>query len=105
MKIDPRIQNPSDLQSDSAKNTRKSTAQPPVTKSDSATSAAVSGDTFQVSSTQAELQKLSTQMAAVPDVRAERVAPLKAAVAQKSYNPDSGKVADAMLAEQAGNKA
>jgi len=105
MKIDPRIQNPSDLQSDSVKNTRKSIAQPSATRSDSTTSSAVSGDTFQVSSTQAELQKLSAQMANVPDVRAERVAPLKAAVAQKSYNPDSGKVADAMLAEQAGNKA
>ena len=44
-------------------------------------------------------------MASVPDVRSERVAPLKAAVAEKSYSPDSGKVADAMLDEQAGKKA
>jgi len=103
MKIDPRIQPTSDLQSDSVKNTKKTAARVPEGKSDS-TSSVVSGDTFQVSSKQAELQKLSGQMASVPEVRSERVAPLKAAVAQKSYNPDSGKVADAMLADQPGNR-
>jgi len=105
MKIDPRIQAPSDLQSDSVKNTKRSFVRAPENQTDSTTSSVVSGDTFQVSSKQAELQKLSAQMASVPDVRSERVAPLKAAVAQKSYNPDSGKVADAMLDEQAAKKA
>jgi len=100
MKIDPRIQLTGDLQSDAVKNDKKSAVRAPEGKSDSASSVA-SGDTFQVSSKHAEVQQLTGQLAKVPEVRAERVVPLKAAVEQKSYQPDSGKVADAMLAEHA----
>jgi flagellar biosynthesis anti-sigma factor FlgM len=102
MKIDPRIQPDSDLQSDSVKGTKKSAVQTPAGKSGSSSSG-VSGDTFQASSTQAEVQKLTSQVASVPDVRTERVAPLKAAVGQKAYQPDSGKIADAMLSQAVGS--
>ena len=100
MKIDPRIQPTGDLPSDPVKNVKKSAVRAPEGKSESASSVAA-GDTFRVSGKQAEVQQLSGQLAQVPEVRAERVAPLKAAVEQKNYQPDSGKVADAMLAEHA----
>jgi flagellar biosynthesis anti-sigma factor FlgM len=96
MKIDPRIQPTGDLPSDPVKNVKKSAVRAPEGKSGSA-----AGDTFQVSRKHAEVQQLTAQLAQVPEVRAERVAPLKAAVERNSYQPDSGKVADAMLAEHA----
>jgi flagellar biosynthesis anti-sigma factor FlgM len=105
MKIDPRIQSSNELQSDSVANAKKNAVRAPEGKSESSSSSVVSGDTFQVSSTQATLQQLSAQITNVPDVRAERVAPLKAAVAQNGYSPDSGQIADAMLADQSGIKA
>jgi flagellar biosynthesis anti-sigma factor FlgM len=104
MKIDPRIQSSNELQSDSVANAKKNAVRAPEGKSESSSSV-VSGDTFQVSSTQATLQQLSAEITNVPDVRAERVAPLKAAVAQNGYSPDSGQIADAMLADQSGIKA
>ena len=100
MIIDPRIQLPGDLQSEPVKSAKKGAVQAPEGKTDSASSVA-GGDTFRVSSKHAEVQQLTGQLAKVPEVRAERVAPLKAAVAQNSYKPDSGEVADAMLAEHA----
>jgi flagellar biosynthesis anti-sigma factor FlgM len=104
MKIDPRIQPTGDLQSDPVKNAKQSTTGAAAAKPGNATSTQ-SGDTIEISSRHAEVQQLTAQVATVPEVRAERVAPLKAAVEQNSYNPDSGKVADAMLAEQAGRGA
>lgn len=97
MKIDPTIQPLGDLQNEPVTNAKKGTSRASDTKT-TATSAN-SGDTIQISSRHAEVQHLTTQAAQVPDVRADRVAPLKAAVQQNSYKPDSGKIADAMLAD------
>lgn len=104
MKIDPTIQGTSDLQSDAVKSSKSSKVRAQEGKSETL-SAVVSGDTFQVSGTQAEVQQLTGQMAHVPEVRAERVEPLKAAVEQGTYQPDSQRVADAMLADQASRSA
>jgi flagellar biosynthesis anti-sigma factor FlgM len=104
MKIDPRIQTTGGLQGDPVKNANKSANQAPDAKSANAASTQ-SEDTIQISSRHTEVQQLTAQIANVPDVRAERIAPLQAAVQQKTYNPDSGKVADALLSEQAGKSA
>jgi flagellar biosynthesis anti-sigma factor FlgM len=101
MKIDPRIQATIDLQSDTVKNANKSANQAPAAKPTN-TGSTQSEDTLQISSRHAEVQQLTAQVANVPDVRTERVAPLQTAVQQKTYNPDSGRVADALLSEQAG---
>jgi flagellar biosynthesis anti-sigma factor FlgM len=101
MKIDPTIQPASSSQSEAVTSAKKSGAQAPQQKT-GATSSSTSGDTFQVSTRQAEIQSLTGQLANVPDVRSERVAPLKAAVQQNNYNPESAQVADAMLRDQSG---
>jgi flagellar biosynthesis anti-sigma factor FlgM len=101
MKIDPTTQPVSSSQSEAVTSAKKSGAQAPQQKT-GGPPPATSGDTFQVSSRQAEVQSLTGQLANVPDVRSERVAPLKAAVQQNNYNPESAQVADAMLADQAG---
>jgi flagellar biosynthesis anti-sigma factor FlgM len=101
MKIDPTIQPASSSQGEAVASAKKSGAQAPQQKTGAAPSA-TSGDTFQVSTRQAEIQSLTGQLANVPDVRSERVAPLKAAVQQNNYNPESGQVADAILTDQAG---
>lgn len=97
MKIDPTIQSLGDLQNEPVSNAKKGASSASDTKS--AAASANSGDTIQISSRHAEVQQLTAQAAQVPDVRADRVAPLKAAVQQDSYKPDSGKIADAMLAD------
>lgn len=98
MKIDPRIPLTGELQTDQAKNAKKPAAPSSGAKSDSAASVHT-GDTIQISGQHAQVQHLAAQVEKVPEVRAERVAPLKTAVQKKTYRPDSGKVADAMLAE------
>ncbi len=100
MKIDPTIQSTGDLQNNRVKDT-KSSASRAQSDAKSATSAsAASGDTVQLSSTHGEVQQLTAQVANVPEVRVDRVAPLQAKVSSGTYQPDSQKVADAMLSEQ-----
>ena len=101
MKIDPKIPANGDLQSDRVKNT--------VTSGVPAQSPARTGgapqpqteDTFQVSGRHAEVQQLTAQAASLPEVRTEKVAPLQARVQRGTYKPDSQKVADAIIADQA----
>jgi flagellar biosynthesis anti-sigma factor FlgM len=99
MKIDPRIQAPSDLQNEAVKNAKGSVARPQAETKSGGANAASSGDTFQLSSRHSEVQHLTAQVAQVPEVRADKVAALQAKVSNNSYKPDSGKVADALLAE------
>jgi flagellar biosynthesis anti-sigma factor FlgM len=99
MKIDPRIHSTGEAQSDPVTSAKKGSAHASASKAENP-AAAPSGDSIQISSRHAEVQQLSAQMAKVSEVRAERVAPLKEAVQQSQYHPDSGKIADAMLAEQ-----
>jgi negative regulator of flagellin synthesis FlgM len=104
MKIDPTIQSIGGPQSDAVTDAKNSSTRASAAKLENAAPAS-SGDTIQISSRHAEVQQLSAQMANVPEVRAARVAPLKAAVQQGSYQPDGGKIADAMLAEQSSRSA
>jgi negative regulator of flagellin synthesis FlgM len=100
MKIDPTIQSTGDLQNDRVKDTKGNAPRVQSDARSGATSSASTGDTVQLSSKHGEVQQLSAQVANVPDVRVDRVAPLQAKVSSGAYRPDSQKVADAMLSEQ-----
>jgi flagellar biosynthesis anti-sigma factor FlgM len=104
MKIDPRIQSPGDPQSEVVSNTKKGSSTSTKTRATSTSSSSL-GDTIQISSRHAEAQQLTAQIAKVPEVRTERVEPLKTAVQKGEYQPESGKIADAMLAEQTSKSA
>jgi len=100
MKIDPRIQSPGELQSDRVKDAKGNAARSQSGAQSGAANGVPGGDTVQLSSKHSEIQQLAAQVANVPDVRVDRVAPLQAKVQSGEYEPDSQKVADAMLAEQ-----
>ena len=104
MKIDPRIYSTGDAQNEPVSNAQKGSASA-VSSQAANTSSSSSGDTLQISSRHVEVQQLAAQLANVPEVRASKVAPLKAAVEQNTYQPDSGKIADAMLADQTSKSA
>src|SRR5579862_3134229 len=101
MKIDPKIPANGELQSDRVKNSAG--AGVPAqgqSKAGATTSTTQTEDTFQPSGRGAEVQRLAAQAANVPDVRAEKVASLQAKVQNGQYNPDSKKVANALIATQ-----
>jgi flagellar biosynthesis anti-sigma factor FlgM len=100
MKIDPRVQSTGELQSERVKDTKGNAVRSQSGGQSGAANSVSGGDTVQLSSKHSEIQQLSAQMAHVPDVRVDRVAPLQARVQSGEYKPDSQKVADAMLAEQ-----
>ncbi len=100
MKIDPRVQSTGELQSDRVKDTKGSAVRSQSSAQSGSANTVSGGDTVQLSGKHSEIQQLSAQVANVSDVRADRVAPLQAKVQSGEYQPDSQKVADAMLAEQ-----
>lgn len=100
MKIDPNIQPTGERPSDAVSGARNGSGRSFASKADQSSSAN-SEDSLQISSRHAEVQQLTAQLANVPEVRPARVGPLKAAVQQNAYQPDSGGIADAMLAEYA----
>jgi len=100
MKIDPRIQFTGELQSDQVKDTKGNAVRSQPGAQSGAANSVTGGDTVQLSSKHGEIQQLAAQVADVPDVRVDRVAPLQAKVQSGEYQPDSQKVAAAMLAEQ-----
>jgi flagellar biosynthesis anti-sigma factor FlgM len=100
MKIDPRIPSTVETQNGQVKaaNTAATKAQSPERAASAAT--VPSGDTFALSQKHGEIQQLSVQLASVPEVRTEKVAPLQAQVKSGNYKPSPVKTADAILAEQ-----
>jgi flagellar biosynthesis anti-sigma factor FlgM len=98
MKIDPRIQLPGDASPERVKNTRGGVQHPEAPKT-SGVSPAAGEDTVKLSSTHGEVQTLAANLAHVPEVRTERVNALRQQVRNASYHPDSGQVADAVIAE------
>jgi len=100
MKIDPRIQSTGELQNDRVKDTKGSAVRAQSEARSGAANSLSTGDTVQLSSKHSEVQQLTAQVANVPDVRVDRVVPLQAKVNSGDYQPDSQKVADAMLSEQ-----
>ena len=103
MKIDPRIQIPADSQTEGVGPQRKTTG--PVSSSNAAGLAPASGeDTFSLSGAHADIQNLTNAIANVPDVRTDRVSALQQRVQAGQYQPDNGRIADALLAEQSSFK-
>jgi flagellar biosynthesis anti-sigma factor FlgM len=100
MKIDPTIQSTGNLQNDRVKDTKGSAVRAQSDARSATASSASTGDTVQLSSQHGEVQQLAAQVANVPEVRMDRVAPLQAKVNSGAYQPESEKVADAMLSEQ-----
>ena len=101
MKIDSsQIQFPDDLQSRQV-GARKTATTPSKT---GATSTGVSSptgeDTVRLSSTHGEVQTLNAQLQQVPEVRTAKVSNLQQQVRSGQYQPDSGKIADALIADQ-----
>ena len=99
MKIDPKIPANSELQSDRVKNSAGTGVPAQGQAKTAGTTAAQTEDTFKPSGRGAEVQQLAAQAGKVPDVRLEKVAPLQAKVQSGRYNPDSKKVADALIAD------
>ena len=105
MKIDPTIQFPIDPQPDRVSNAPgKATSSQGSPNASGATSAG-GEDTFNLSSTHAEIQTLTAGLANVPEVRTQRVAALQQKINSGTYQPDSQRVAEAIITDQAGRKA
>jgi flagellar biosynthesis anti-sigma factor FlgM len=104
MKIDPTIQFPNDPQSDRVPGAPSKPALPQRSATSSGASSATGEDTFSLSSTHDQVQSLTASLANVPEVRTQLVAALQQRVNNGTYQPDSGKVADAILADQSGRK-
>ncbi len=102
MKIDPRIQLPGDIQQEAVRNSRKSGGASSGASDASSAKPAADEDTVSISSTLGDVQTLKTSFASVPEVRTPLVNALRQQVNSGQYQPDSLKVADAVLAEQAG---
>ena len=56
-------------------------------------------DTVQLSTGQATVRQLVSQLDQVPDVRTEQVSALRSAIASGRYNPTNGQVADALASQ------
>jgi len=95
MKVDPNLQSIVNVQSEAVQNQKTSRVQ--ETASEGRTTETSGSDTVQLSSKFAEVQQLTTKLQQLPDIRAERVAMLKAKIQQGTYKPDPADVADALL--------
>lgn len=104
MKIDPTIQFPNDPQSDRVTNAPGKTASSQRSAAAAGASSPAGEDTFSLSSTHDQVQSLTASLASVPEIRTHLVSALQQRVNSGTYQPDSGKVADAILADQSGRK-
>jgi flagellar biosynthesis anti-sigma factor FlgM len=102
MKIDPRIQFSGDSQPDAVKNSRKSGGASTGAAGTSGVKPAAGEDTVSISSTHGDVQTLKASLANVPEVRIARVTALRQQVNAGQFQPDSLKVADAVIADHAG---
>ena len=104
MKIDPTIQFPIDPQSDRVTSSAGKSVPSQGSTSSSSAASANGEDTFNLSSTHATVQSLTAGLANVPEVRSQRVSALQQKVSSGTYQPDSQKIANAILADQSGSK-
>lgn len=99
MKIDPRVQLPSDAQSEQVKSTRPSATKSQGTSQSSDVHSTAGQDTVSISRKHQEVQTLAANLANVPEVRAERIGALRQKVQSGNYHPDSGEIADSLIAD------
>jgi flagellar biosynthesis anti-sigma factor FlgM len=64
--------------------------------------AAAPSDTVELSSGQATVRQLVSQLSQIPDVRQEKVSSLRAAIGSGEYKPSGAQVADALAAQSFG---
>jgi len=99
MFIDGKVQFPTDPQPEQVKTTKNAGGTSAATgKSDGASSSS-GEDTVSLSSTHGEVQALAAGVAAVPEVRTERVSSLREQISKGQYQPTSKQVADALIRE------
>lgn len=96
MKIDPRTQ-PGDLSQEQVKGASTSRVQTGGPANTSGGSSTPGEDTVTLSGAHGQVQTLASSLAAVPEVRSDRVNALQEQVRNGTYSPDSQKVADAMI--------
>jgi flagellar biosynthesis anti-sigma factor FlgM len=99
MYIDPKIQFPSDPQSDPVTGTRNSSTPAGGAGRGGAVSPTSDEDTVSFSSTHGEVHTLAANLENVPEIRSDRVQSLRAQVSQGQYQPSSQSVADAIVRE------
>jgi flagellar biosynthesis anti-sigma factor FlgM len=99
MPIDPIIPVPGNAQPEPVKSTRSGGASASSSASAANVRPASGEDTVSLSSTHGEVQSLTASFANVPEVRTGRVNALQQLVSGDQYQPDSGKVADAIIAD------
>ena len=104
MKIDPRFQVPGDAQPERVSGKRNSGVNSKSAPQTSGLQPVSGEDTVSLSSTHGEVQQLTASVASVPEVRASRVEALQQQVRHNRYQPDSQKLADALLADAATRK-
>lgn len=104
MKIDPKVQLPIESQPERVSGKRAKDAQVTGTSADKGVSSPSGQDTVHLSGAHSDVQKLTYSVSRLPEVRAERVADLKPKVQSGDYKPESGKIADAIIAEQKQHK-
>ena len=97
MRIDP--QNPTTGSSGTG---RVEDAKSGQVKSSQKPASAEPNDTVQLSSGQATVRQLVSQLDQIPDIRQEQVSALRSAIGSGQYNPSNGKVADAVAAQSFG---
>ena len=104
MKIDSKVQFPNDSQPERVSGKRANDVAPKSGSQTAGLAPAAGEDTVSLSGTHGEVQRLTSAVAQVPDVRAERISALQSKVQSGNYKPDSEKIADAVISEQGARK-
>lgn len=108
MKIDPNLQPLGGAQSERVGNKRNGGVAPTGSSQNAGKAEglrpATGEDTVSLSTVHGDVQHLTAALTDVPDVRTEKVGPLQQQVKNGQYKPDSEKLADALLSEQASRK-
>jgi flagellar biosynthesis anti-sigma factor FlgM len=97
MRIDP--QNPATGSSGTG---RVEGAQSGQVKSSQKAASNEPNDTVQLSSGQATVRQLVSQLGQIPDIRQEQVSAIRSAIESGKYNPSNGQVAGALAAQSFG---
>jgi len=104
MKIDPKVQFPNEAQPERVSGKRANEAQVKTGSPTAALTPANGEDTVSLSGAHGEVQRLTSAVSQVPDVRTQRIAALQGKVRSGNFQPDSQKIADAVIAEQTARK-
>lgn len=99
MFIDGKVQFPADSQLEQVKTTKNAGGTATGTVKSGGVSSISGEDTVSLSSTHGEVQALSAGVAAIPEVRSDRVSSLREQISKGKYQPTSQQVADALIRE------